>query len=158
YFSSGRPDSVTFTVNFTLDNGNPLNVPALGGSSKTVTLAAGGTAILEAPNVGDLQQGYVSLQLPPGVTGDGVFRQSVAGQQDQEAVVPLSFGLTGGQNMIYDDTNFIMAVAIVNYSSVVNTVTITATDLNGNQIGTASSVVLQPFGKTESVLHNLPGL
>ena len=54
-------------------------------SSTTVNLAPHATAILEAPDVGTLNQGYVTASLPGGVTGYGVFRQTVAGVPDQEA-------------------------------------------------------------------------
>ena len=55
YFSNGSVNQVSFTVNFIGDDGNPLNVPSLNGSSKTITLAPGGSTVLEAPNLGSLQ-------------------------------------------------------------------------------------------------------
>ena len=90
YFTNTSLNEVSFPVNFTADDGTALNVPSIGGSSKTITLAAGASTVIEAPNVGHLKQGYVSVTVPVGVTGYGVFRQSVAGIPDQEAVVPLS--------------------------------------------------------------------
>jgi len=77
-------------VNFTSDNGTPLTVPLIGGCSTTVAIAPQATTIGEALNTGPLNQGYVTTTLPDGVTAYGIFRQSVPGVPDQEAVVPFS--------------------------------------------------------------------
>ena len=158
YFSNTGPNSVSFPVNFIGNDGSPLNVPSIGGATKTVTLAPGGSAVIEAPNVGsDVIQRYVSVTLPAGVTGYGVFRQSVAGVPDQEAVAPLSPVNSSNVSMVYDETNYITGVAIVNPSGVVVTVAVAVSDTNGNLIGT-SSVILQPFSKTAVALRDLPAL
>jgi hypothetical protein len=60
-------------------------------------------------------------------------------------------------NLVYDETNFTTAVALVNPSSVIATITITVLDIAGNTLGT-SSVVLQPFSKTAATLRSMPGL
>jgi hypothetical protein len=163
YFSNGSLNQVTFTVNFIGDNGSPLSVPFLGGntaSSVTITLAAGGSTVLEAPNVGTtVNQGYVSVFLPVGVTGYGVFRQSVPGAADQEAVVPLVYPNVTTLTMVYDETNSTTAVAIVNPGNAATSITITVEDATGNVIGTTvSPLVLQPGTKTEALLRTLPGL
>ena len=160
YFSNGSVNQVTFTVNFIGDDGNPLNVPSLNGTSKTVTLAPGGSTMLEAPNVGSLAEGYVSVALPVGVTGYGVFRQSVPGLPDQEAVVPLAYPNVTALSMVYDDINAITAIAVVNPSNVATSITITAEDVSGNVIATsASPLVLQPGTKQIGLLRSiLPGL
>jgi hypothetical protein len=67
YFTNGGANPASFPIKFVADAGAPLNVPAIGGSSTIVNLPAGGTAIVEAPNSGSLNQGYVSMALPPGV-------------------------------------------------------------------------------------------
>jgi|SRR5579872_2719298 len=67
YFTNSSAASVSFTVNFTADTGTPLVVPSMGGSSKIVNLPPHATASLEAPNVGNLSQGYVTASLPGGV-------------------------------------------------------------------------------------------
>ena len=161
YFSNGSLNQVTFTVNFIGDDGKPLNVPSLNGSSVTVTLAPGGSTVLEAPNVGTtVNQGYVSVLLPVGVTGYGVFRQSVPGAVDQEAVVPLVYPNVTTLTMVYDEINSITAVAVVNPSNVATSITVTIEDLNGNVIATSTSpLVLQPGTKTENLLRSIaPGL
>src|SRR5262249_11694890 len=104
YFTNSSPASVSFAVNFTTDNGTPLIVPSIGGSSTTVNLAPHATAILEAPNIGNLNQGYATTSLPAGVTGYGVFRQSLSGFPDQEAVVPLANTTSTSSILSWDDT------------------------------------------------------
>jgi hypothetical protein len=149
YFTNSSAGAVSFTVSFTSDNGSPLTVPSLGGSSITVNLAPQATTVLEAPDVGTLSQGYVTASLPGGVTGYAVFRQSVQGRADQEAVVLLSSASATSGTLIWDDTNFTTSVAFVNPSVVAATVSITVWDSSGNVIGT-SSVPLAPATKTEA--------
>jgi hypothetical protein len=157
YFTNTSLTDVSFPVTFTSDNGTPLNVPSIGGSSKTITLAAGASTVIEAPNAGSLVQGYVTVTVPVGVTGYGVFRQSVAGIADQEAVVPLS--LAGGNiPMVFDETKYIFGISIVNPNNQPSTVTITATDNTGTVIATSSPIAIPAFNKKVDALRNLPGL
>jgi hypothetical protein len=158
YFANISLTDVSFPVTFTADNGTPLNIPSIGGSSKTVTLPAGASTVIEALNdVPDLRQGYVSVLVPVGVTGYGVFRQSVPGIPDQEAVVPLS--LAGGNvPMVFDETKYIFGISIANPGSQSTTVTITATDNTGTVIATSSPIVIPGFNKKVDALRNLPGL
>jgi P pilus assembly chaperone PapD len=154
YFTNLTGAAVSFPVNFVGDAGAPLTVPSLGGSTTQVKLAAYGTAIVEAPNVGSLLQGYAAFTLPSGVFGYGVFRQSVPGQSDQEAVVPLSDAGASSNTLTWDEINLVTAVAIVNPSSTAATVAVTLWDENGNTVGT-SSVTLPPNSKTAAPLRNL---
>ena len=157
YFTNSTGSAVSFVVNFISDAGTPLFVPALNGSTAQVNLPPGGTTVLEAPNSGSLMQGYAVFNLPAGVSGYGVFRQSVAGIPDQEAVVPFSSVGSTTSNLTWDETNYTTAAAIVNPSSSPSTVNLTFWDANGNLLGT-SNVSLPPTGKTEANLHSLPGL
>ncbi len=157
YFSNTGSTAVSFTVSFIGDNGAPLNVPSVGGSSATVNIAPRGTAVIEAPNAGPLNQGYVSLSLPNGVVGYGVFRQSLEGFPDQEAVVPLTGTSSTGSTLIWDERIVTTAVAIVNPSSAAVTVAVTLWDDNGNVAGT-SSVNLAANNKTALYMRTLPGL
>jgi hypothetical protein len=159
YFTNTNTAPVSFSVSFAGNDGNSLIIPALGGSSVTVNLAARarGTALIEAPNVGSLVQGYVTAVLPTGVAGYGVFRQSVAGVPDQEAVVPLSGNTATTSTLLFDDTKYITGVAVVNLASVNNAITATARDNQGNTLGT-STIPLAPNAKTALVLRNIPGL
>ena len=57
YFTNPTSAAVSFTVSFTADDGTPLTVPSVAGSSITVGIPARGTAIIEAPNIGSLSEG-----------------------------------------------------------------------------------------------------
>jgi hypothetical protein len=158
YFTNAGTAPASFVVSFTADNGTPLNVPSVGGSSKAINLDAGATAVIEAPNAGSvLQQGYAFFTLPPGVTGYGIFRQSVAGIPDQEVVVPLSGASAKSSTLIWDETSYTTAASIANPSSETVTVTVVAKNAAGNVIG-AYATVLPPKNKTAVVLKTLPGL
>jgi len=157
YFTNSSAGTVSFTVNFIADNGTPLTVPSIGGSSTTVALASQATTIVEAPNVGPLNQGYVTATLPDGVTAFGIFRQSVPGVPDQEAVALFSDASSTSRMLLWDDTAYATAVAITNPSTSPVTVSITAWNAAGNIIG-SSSLPLAPGTKTEALLRDLPGL
>ena len=157
YFTNSSAVSVSFTVNFTADTGTPLSLPSIGGSSTTMNLAPHATAILEAPNVGNLNQGYVTASLPGGVIGYGVFRQSVQGVPDQEAVVPLASSTSTSSTLSWDDTAYTTAVAIANPSVAPVTVSITVWNSSGAVSGT-SSIPLAAGAKTEATLRSIPGL
>ncbi len=157
YFTNSTTSAVSFPVNFIDGTGKPLMVPSVGGSTAQVSLAANGTAIIEAPNNGALVQGYAAFTLPTGVSGYGVFRASVAGQPDQEAVVPLSDAAAVSSDLTWDETSFTTSVAIVNPSSTAAKVAVKVWDQNGKTIG-SSSVTLPPYNKTATELRTLPGL
>ncbi|MDP8988665.1 MAG: hypothetical protein M3N41_01120, partial [Acidobacteriota bacterium] len=157
YFANTGNTAVSFPVNFIGDDGNPLTVPAIGGAMATIHLAPGGTTIVEALNAGALVQGYASVFLPSGVVSYGIFRKSAPGMADQEVIVPLSNAASSRRTMIFDDTNFVTAVAIVNPSAVQNIVTVSLRDDAGNSIGN-TTILLGANSKTEVVLRNLPGL
>ena len=154
YFTNTTTAPVSFTVNFIGDDGNPLTIPAFGGSFVTVNLASRGTALIEAPNTGALQIGYVSVSLPAGVTGYGVFRQSIPGLNDQEAVVPLSAATATASTMVFDDTKYATGVAVVNLNSADTTVTATARDRQGNVLG-STLIPLPARGKKAIFLGQL---
>lgn len=157
YFSNSKTTPAPLQINFTADNGTPLNVPAFNATFTNVNVPEGGSTRIEAPNTGPLVQGYASVKLPEGVTGYGVFRQSVAGVPDQEAVVPLANAGTTSALLTFDDTNYITAVGIVNLSAAGATVTVKANSANGGTLGTAI-VQLAAKSKTAVALRNLPGL
>jgi hypothetical protein len=157
YFTNSSGSAVSFPVNFIDGSGKPLTIPSVGASTAYLNLAANGTAIIEAPNSGALVQGYAAFTLPSGVSGYGIFRASVSGQPDQEAVVPLSDAGAVSSSLTWDETSFTTSVAIVNPSSTATDVAVTLWDQNGNTIGT-SSVSLPPYNKTATELRTLPGL
>jgi hypothetical protein len=157
YFSNTNSTSANFQVLFRKDDGSPLVIPGIGTSDYTGSLPAGGTGILEAANTGVLTQGSVVALVPPGMIGYGVFRQSVPGAADQEAVVPFTPASSTQDGIIWDDTNYVTAVAILNPSPVAATVGVTVKGPTGNVIGTAS-VLLNGQSKSAVVLKSLPGL
>jgi len=157
YFANTGSSAVAFPVNFFADAGGPLTVPSLHGSTTTINLPPQGTAIVEAPNDGPLVQGSASTFLPSGVVSYGIFRKSTAGVPDQEVIVPLSEASSTLRTLVWDDTNYVTAVAVVNPSAVTNIVTITVRDNAGNLIGNPT-VLLSPHAKLAVVLRDLPGL
>jgi hypothetical protein len=157
YFTNTSSITVTFRVTFTADSGTPMNVPGVG-TSKQITLAPLETATIVAPNSGaTLIQGYATFALPVGVNGYGVFRQTVTGRADQEALVSFKSATATAISMTWDDTTHVTSVAIVNPSAVAATVTITVWDPNGNVIGT-STQALAAGTKIESAMYQLSGL
>jgi len=136
-------------------------VPLLGigtVSSQTISVNPGATVLLEAPSTTSTSaEGWVDASLPSGVIGYGVFRQSMAGRPDQEAVIPLMSESSQTSDLIYDDTLHMTSVALSNPSNQQMTVTITAFGPDGTQLGT-SQVMLQPHTKEGAILRNLPGL
>jgi hypothetical protein len=157
YFTNTTASPVSFAVSFISDTGTPLVVPSVGASTANLNIAAHGTAIIQALNSGNLVEGYATFTLPAGVTGYGVFRQSVTGLPDQEAVVPFSDAQAVSSMLTWDEANLTTAVAIVNPSSTANTVAVTLWDEGGATVGT-SSVPLPPGNKTAVLLRNLTGL
>lgn len=108
YFTNLSGSPVSFPVGLFDGNGNPLSASAIGGASTTVSLQPRGTALIAFPNAGALAQGYVSIALPSGVTGYGVFRQNVPGVPDQEAVqsiLPTTAGVTGSVDFTVPSAN-----------------------------------------------------
>jgi len=160
YFSNTTPLPATVGVEFYSKEGADLSVPLVGigpVSNREVTIPPNGTAILEAPNSGNLQEGWAEATLPDGVIGYGIFRQSIQGRADQEAVVPLSEDSRQSAYMAWDDTAFTTAVAAVNPEDQPVTVTLTVFDAGGTQLGTAT-LNLGAKARDAFVLRNLPGL
>jgi hypothetical protein len=157
YFTNTGTTNAVFSVKYTADNGTPLVLPAAGTASIPLTLGPQATAIVEAPNMGTFSQGYATALLPPGVTGYGVFRQSVPGIADQEAVSPLSLASDVGETLIFDETSYITGVAIANPTAVTVTVSISVANSGGNQVGT-TTLALPPFSHTAQSLRSLSGL
>jgi len=157
YFTNTGTTNAQFLVKYTADNGTPLVLPAAGTSSLPLTLGPQTTAIIEAPNTGSFNQGYATALVPPGVQGYGVFRQSVPGIADQEAVVPLSLASNVGETLIFDETSYITAAAMANPTAIPVTVSISVVSQSGIPVGTAT-VPLAPFSHTAVAMRNIPGL
>jgi len=157
YFSNPTSGTVTFPVSFFSDSGASLSVPGVG-ATKNVSLAPNSTTIIEAQNTGTFAEGYATFAMPAGVTGYGLFRQTVAGRADQEALVSFKNATQTATSIIWDDTNnYVTTVAIVNSSNVPATVTITVYDNAGNLLGTSPQSI--PAGaKIANQLDQFSGL
>jgi hypothetical protein len=95
--------------------------------------------------------------LPSGVVSYGIFRKSAPGVADQEAIVPLSSAASSRRTLLFDDTNYVTSVAIVNPSGIENIVTVSVRDDAGNLIGNPT-ILLGANSKMAVVLRDLPGL
>ena len=157
YFTNTSGNRVSFPVNFFSETGGPLVVPSVGGSSVTIDLAPRATSIIEAPNVGSLTQAYASVVLPNAVRGYGVFRLSVSGVPDQEAIVPLSESSGTTSTLIWDETSFVTGIAIVNPSNTQANISVVVYDTSGTTIS-SFSISLGPGNKVATALKELPGL
>jgi sugar lactone lactonase YvrE len=157
YFNNSTPSPGTIAVKLFNADGTPLTIPGASSNATNLAVPGNGTTILEFQNLGSLQQGWAQLILPAGVTSYAVFRQSIAGQPDQEAVVPTSSVSSASSMLIFDNTAYVTAAAFVNPSASAETITITATDAAGQAIGT-STVTLPPNGRIAATVHSLDGL
>lgn len=160
YFSNNSGVSATIQVNFIGNDGTPLTVPLTGigpVTSRTLSLDPGATVILEAPIQGVQQQGWVEAVLPPGVNGYAVFRLRVQGRADQEAVVLLTPSTNQVATLVYDEADRITAAAFANPSNQPTTLTITALDSDGVELGSAR-VVMPARSKQAIELRRLNGL
>ncbi|MEO8028598.1 MAG: hypothetical protein ABI823_19100 [Bryobacteraceae bacterium] len=158
YFANTSTTAASFNVDFISDAGTPLTVPSVGGITTLVKIGPGETAIVEAPNQGALQQGYVSFPLKDGVIAYAVFRQSVPDIPDQEAVVPLANAASTAATMIWDDVNSITAVSLVNQSSALGAIQVTVRDASGTVLAGPSLLSLPAKNKIAVALRDLlPG-
>jgi protocatechuate 3,4-dioxygenase beta subunit len=161
YFANTNADAASVNLNFIGANGSPLAVtlPGLGSSaSQTISLNARATSLVElTSSSADLTSGWVEANLPEGVIGYAVFRQSIAGRADQEAVVPLAPQSSTTAQLVYDDLNFTTGLALVNPLNQQSVMTITAYGATGSQLGTGS-ITLGARAKTSATLREIAGL
>ncbi len=139
YLTNTGTSAATATLEFVDPTGAPLSV-ALGGgvvtTSQPVSLPAGGSTLVEMPDVGTANvQGSILLNLPAGVNGYGVFRREPTGTPAQEATVPLASLTATKVTVIFDNTNFVTAAAVLNPSDTDATLTISTLDSSGQPIG-----------------------
>ena len=155
YLHNPNDTAASATVNFRGVEGQPLDVPGVG-ANKTIALAPKGTGFVEVVDGGPLTRGWAELQLPEGVTGYGLLRQTVE-SRNYETVVALAGSSSKEAVMIFDETNFVTQAAVVNPGSAETMLTITARDTEGATIGT-SSVPLAAKGMLSGPVNLLPGL
>ena len=123
YFVNLENRSVSFQVLFFDDDGRDLSVPIIGQGlvrGLTVSLEAAGSITFEtAGTASNLTQGWalLSQSTNDSVGGMAVFRQSVFGRPDQEAVVPIVNQYDNHFVLLFDNTNFTTAIALANPTS-----------------------------------------
>jgi hypothetical protein len=178
YFNNRTNAALAANVSFFDQNGQPLPTPVLASSIfgsglatqlstadtvtvSTVTVPPLGTAIIEAPDMGPLQQGWARVDVPAGMVGYGIFRYilSAPGQPPQlsEGEIPFASTSSTFSSLIFDDTAYVTAVAFANPSGVAASINIRALNAAGQVIGT-SAQTLGPGARTALVLRSVPGL
>ncbi len=142
---------VRFNVYFFADNGTDLYIPIVGaGVVRGVAVAlssAESTTIDTAGSGSALSQGWASFQtedLNDSVGGITVFKQSVAGRPDSEAVVPVVNKFDAHFVLLFDNTNWVTAIAIANPSSETVVIPFNIRDEAGN-IAEAQTMTLAPY-------------
>lgn len=135
YLHNTTSAPVQATVRFFSAEGAPLSVPGVNAASTVISLAPRGTGVVEVPTVGPLTQGWVQVDSPEGVIGYGIFRQTLPGVNPQEGVVPFSSSSSAGAAIVFDETDYVTAVAVLNPGTAPVTVIVAARDEAGNEIG-----------------------
>jgi hypothetical protein len=155
YLHNTTAAPVSATVRFFGADGSPLTVPGINASSTQVNLGARGTGVVEVPNLGPLTQGSVAIEAPDGVIGYGIFRQALQGINPQEGVVPFSSSTATGATIVFDETDFVTAVAVLNPGAAAVAVTVRARDSGGVEIGTFT-LNLNPRQREALVVRDRP--
>lgn len=120
FFVNLENHSTAFQVLFFDDAGNDMSVPVLGQGlvrGLNVSLDAAGSIEFEtAGSAPNLTQGWALLSQATNdsVGGMAIFRQSVFGRPDQEAVVPIVSQYDNHFVLLFDNTNFVTAIALAN--------------------------------------------
>ncbi len=160
YLSNTGSSAGTSVLTFYDDSGNLLSAPVNGGlpvSTLNPALGPGASVSFDFLSTGPLRQGWISLDLAAEVNAYAVFKQSVSGSQDQEAVVPLAAPGATSASFPFDNRSLVTTAAVVNASSASAMVNIVVRNAAAATIGTAQ-ITLQPRSKTAFVLADLPGL
>jgi len=135
YLHNATDAPVQATVRFFGADGTPLAVPGVNATSAALNLGPRGTGVVEIPTVGPLTQGWVQVEAPDGVIGYGIFRQALQDVNPQEGVVPFSSSTSPGATILFDETDYITAVAVLNPGSGPVTVNVRARSESGVEIG-----------------------
>lgn len=120
FFVNLENHSVSFQVLFFRDDGGDMSVPIVGQGlvrGLNITLDAAGSIEFESSGTAPvLTQGWalLSQSTNDSVGGFAVFRQSVPGRADQEAVVPIVSQYDNHFVLLFDNTTFTTAIALSN--------------------------------------------
>jgi hypothetical protein len=107
------------------------------------------------PDQGTATQGSILMNLPSGVSGYGIFRREPAGTPPQEATVPLAPLTATKVTVIFDDTNYGTAIAVLNPSDTDATLTITTRDSTGQPIGAGLQQTLAARNRIAFILREM---
>jgi hypothetical protein len=160
YLTNTGPSGATATLDFVDPTGAPLPVTLSGGTvstSQVVSLPAGGSALVEMPDQGASTQGSILMDLPTGVSGYGIFRREPPGIPAQEATVPLASLTATKVTVIFDNTNYLTAIAVLNPTDTDATLTITTRDATGQPIGPGIQQPLAARNRIAFMLHDAVG-
>jgi hypothetical protein len=158
YLTNTGSSAATATLDFVDPTGAPLPVALSGGTvttSQAVSLPAGGSALVEMPDQGAATQGSILLNLPAGVSGYGIFRREPAGTPPQEATVPLASLTATKVTVIFDDTSYSTAIAVLNPTDTDATLTITTRDSARQPIGSGVQQPLAARNRTAFLLRDV---
>jgi hypothetical protein len=145
--------TLTATVYFIADDGSDLSVPivGLGNSVRAIdiTLPVMNTITIQTPGTtASLKQGYAYIErdaADAGLGGFAVFRQSIPGKPDSEAVVPIVNEFDDRFVLLFDNTNgFSTGVAIANSDSQTEAIPITIRDEDG-QVLTTKTIMMNGY-------------
>lgn len=151
---------VSAQISFLSTNGQPLTVPISGvgaSSSSLLSLAPRSTMALETVSTGNLEAGWIEASLPAGVMSYALYRWSVAGRDDQEALVPLSAQNTSAGTLLFDEVGASTAFAFANPLSQAGTIAIAAFQSDGTAVGSAA-VAVPARSRVTGYLRSLSGL
>jgi hypothetical protein len=161
YLYNSGDSAAIFPLHYFNSTGNTMAGPGTSGAAselQSITIQPKGLAVVEAPNSGQQADGWAAIELPANVQASGVFRLSVAGAPDQEAVVPLSGNTSKDVLLVFDDRDDERTgVAVVNPTTTDVTVTLTARDEQGQTIGTRT-LNLPARSKSTFFLNESAGL
>ena len=120
FFVNLENHSVSFQVLFFNDSGDDMIIPIVGQGfvrGLNVTLETAGSIEFETAGLAsNLTQGWalLSQSTNDSVGGMAIFRQSVFGRPDQEAVVPIVSQFDNHFVLLFDNTAFTTAIALAN--------------------------------------------
>jgi hypothetical protein len=141
------------------DNGQPLNVSVTGvGNVSQIngTIPVGGSRTYEITGGVNTVSGWAELNYDWSIAeigGMAVFRQSVGGRPDFEAVVPVSSVGVSDFAIPFDNrSGFVSGVALANPDNIPARYEVTFRDDDGNAIGEPVEVTLAAKGHTAFVL------
>jgi hypothetical protein len=151
--------TVTFTLSFIQDNGEPLVLPILGNSlltggaytSLSFTLLATQSATVQtAGAAAALTEGWAFMQqavVTDSIGGFAIFTQHIPGGQDQEATVPVVNQFSGHFVLLFDNTAYITGIAIANPTNGPVSIPVNIRNEAGQLID-QELITLGPFGHT----------